>query len=126
MELNAMDIHVLRQAVNSMVDDPDPIQRQESLNLVFMLVTMSVDRIHHRITDFLGRRWKYTIVGRAFNQIFETYIFEAADQSVVPPTMTIQRVRQHALADYLWAFCDNDVLESDDEFPYIELVGALQ
>ena len=58
--------------------------------------------------------------------MFGEYVFEVSDQALVPPGMTIQRVRQQALADYLWAFCDNDVLESDDEFPYIELVGALQ
>ena len=121
-----MDLQVLRQAASSMVDDPNPHRRQESLNLVYMLVQMSIDRVHHRITDFLGRQWKYTIMGRTFSQIFETHIFEAADQSVVPPSMTIQRVRQHSLADYLWAFCDNDVLESDDEFPFIELVGTVQ
>ena len=126
MELNAMDIQVLRQAVSSMVDDPNPVQRQESLNLVFMLVSMSVSRIEHRITAFLGVQWKYTIIGRGLNQMFGEYVFEVSDQALVPPGMTIQRVRQHALADYLWAFCDNDVLESDEEFPYIELVGALQ
>ena len=112
-QVHSLTPAVINQAVDAMLHDPSPGNRQEGFFFVQILLQQSMLTVHEKLSSYLGLeidKWVNSIPGAALDQLMQERILAVDDST------SSNHVTQHPddgtaastrLANYLWITVSN-------------------